>query len=83
MANAEPEFPKSVKIRVKLYFERFAFENYKRQLVDLPLLERERGVPVELLTAGQAAAELGRGRRTIGRRILAARRQASAVANAA
>ncbi|WP_159727585.1 hypothetical protein [Methylosinus sp. Ce-a6] len=69
-----PEFPTPIRLRGRLFFRRHDLERYKRALLvahglvkpdePMPDLGRE-----ELVNAGDAAKELGFGRRTIGRRI--------------
>jgi hypothetical protein len=70
---SKPEMPTPTKIVGRLFFDRHELENYKRQLLGLPLLERDPLEPIVLVPAPQAAEELGRSRRTIGRRIVASR----------
>jgi hypothetical protein len=77
--SKEPEFPPPTRIGRRLFFDRHVIENYKRELLGLPLLERDPRAPIELVPALQLSEELGRHRRTIGRRILdAQQRRASA-----
>lgn len=64
-----PEFPTPTRIRGRLFFDRHSFENYKRRLLGLPPLERDPKAPIELVPANRVSEELGRNRRTIGRRI--------------
>jgi hypothetical protein len=66
---SKPEFPTPTKIRGRLFFDRHEFENYKRGCLGMPFLERDELTPIELVSAVQASHELGRNRRTIGRRI--------------
>jgi len=66
---SKPECPAPTNIGGRLYFERHEIENYKRALLGLPLLERDPRVPIELVPAGRFAEELGRSRRTLGRRL--------------
>jgi|HubBroStandDraft_6_1064221.scaffolds.fasta_scaffold2408012_2 hypothetical protein len=65
----EPEAPKPVRLGKRLFFDRHEVENYKRRLLGLPLLERDEREPIELVSARQFSEELGRSRRTLGRRI--------------
>jgi len=67
--SKEPEFPAPTRIRRRLYFDRHEIENYKRRILGLPALERDPKTPIELVAANQVSEELGRHRRTIGRRI--------------
>ena len=69
MSQPSPEFPAPTRIRRRLFFERHEIENYKRRLLGLPALERDPREPIELVSAIQVSEELGRHRRTIGRRI--------------
>jgi len=71
----KPEFPAPTKIRGRLFFDRHEFENYKRGLLGLPILERDPRAPIELVSANQVSDELGRHRRTIGRRVLEIQRR--------
>jgi hypothetical protein len=78
------ELSTPVRINRRLFFDRHELENAKRRVLGLPLLERDPTAPIELVPAPQVAEELGRSRRTIGRRIreaqLAADRRATTVA---
>jgi hypothetical protein len=67
--STSPELPAPVRVNGRLMFDRHTFENYKRSLLGLPLLERDPQMPIVLVPAKQAAAELPYGRRTLGRRI--------------
>jgi hypothetical protein len=71
-----PDFPTPTRIRGRLFFDRHVFENFKRQLLGLEPLERDPKAVIELVPAGQAATELGRHRRTLGRRIVETRAHA-------
>jgi hypothetical protein len=75
--SKEPEFPTPTRIGRRLFFDRHVIENYKRELLGLPLLERDPREPIEFVGAIQVSEELGRHRRTLGRRILAAQRTAA------
>jgi hypothetical protein len=63
------QFPALIRQNGRLYGERGALENYKRVLAGMPPLNLDPNRPVELVPAKQIAAELGFGRRTLGRRI--------------
>ena len=78
---SKPEFPTPTKIRGRLFFDRHDIENYKRGILGLALFERDPKAPIELVSAIQVAEEMGRHRRTIGRRILEARRAAEVAAD--
>ncbi len=69
MSNVEPEFPKPIRLRGRLFFDRHPVENYKRALLGLPPLERDPNKPIELLSAKQLKDEIGVNRRTLGRRV--------------
>lgn len=77
---SKPEFPTPTKIRGRLFFDRHEIENYKRGCLGMPLLERDARAPIELVSAVQVSDELGRNRRTIGRRILESQRAVAATA---
>jgi hypothetical protein len=53
----------------RLYFDRYAVENFKRQLVGLGPVERNLCEPIKFIDATTVASELGVCRRTIGRMI--------------
>jgi hypothetical protein len=72
------ELPEPTRINGRLFFERLELENAKRQALGMPLLERDPTAPIELVPAPRVAEELGRHRRTVGRRIVDARRRAGA-----
>jgi hypothetical protein len=80
--STPPDFPTPTRIRGRLFFDRHAFENFKRKLLGLEPLERDPKAVIELVPAGQAATELGRHRRTLGRRIRAASADADATSAA-
>ena len=63
------KIPNPTRQRGRLYWDRFEFENYKRGLAGIALLERDLSKPIELVPATQIARELGFGRRTLGRLI--------------
>jgi hypothetical protein len=67
--TTDVKFPALIRQNGRLYGERGAFENYKRLLAGLPPLNLDANRPVELIPAKQIAAEMGFGRRTLGRRI--------------
>jgi hypothetical protein len=67
--TADVKFPALIRQNGRLYGERGALENYKRLLAELPPLNLDPNRPVELIPAKQIAAEMGFGRRTLGRRI--------------
>jgi hypothetical protein len=51
------------------FLEKLAFENYKRQLAGLPLLERDPHAPIQLITFRQAHQDLGVCEKTLERRL--------------
>ena len=51
------------------FLEKLAFENYKRQLAGLPLLERDPHAPIQLITFRQAHQDLGVCEKTFERRL--------------
>jgi hypothetical protein len=69
MPELEPKFPTPTRIRGRLFFDRYEIERFKRALLGLPALERDPKAPIELVTANQFSAEIGRHRRTLGRRV--------------
>ena len=74
--STTPEFPTATRIRGRIYFDRFEVERFKRALLGLPALERDPRAPTELVTANQFSEELGRHRRTLGRRLVESQRAA-------
>jgi hypothetical protein len=62
-------FPTPIEQNGRKYFLRHVWENYKRQLAGLPLLDESRVTCVEFVPTKQAARELGQTRRTVGRRM--------------
>ena len=71
---AKLQLPAPTRINGRLFIERHQFENAKRAALGLPLLERDPTAPIELVPASTVAEELGRHRRTIGRRFLESQR---------
>jgi hypothetical protein len=72
--STSAEFPTPIRLRGRLFFRRADLELYKRSLLaehGLLKLDQQFIAPAieELVTAEQAARELGCGRRTLGRRI--------------
>ena len=67
--STEPEFPRPIEKNHRLYFDSHEVENYKRRLIGLPETTRDPAARIQLRTAKDVAAELGFGRRTLGRRI--------------
>jgi hypothetical protein len=63
------KFPEPVRQNGRLYFVDCAMENYKRSLAGLPPLPADPHAKIRLLPASEVAADLGVGRRTLGRRI--------------
>ena len=53
-------FPKPLRVKGRLFFNRYELEAYKAELLGLPAPERGSG-PIELVTAVQAAKEFGFG----------------------
>ena len=76
------KFPILTRQNGRLYGLRHEFEAYKRELAGLPPLQLDPNRPVELVPATQIAAELGFGRRPLGRRI-AKREKGEAVTESA
>jgi len=62
-------FPEPIRQNGRLYFVDRAIEDYKRSLAGLPPLPADPNAKIRLLPASEVAADLGVGRRTIGRRI--------------
>jgi hypothetical protein len=67
--SSTPEVPAPTRIRNRLFFDRHDVESYKRRLLGLPILERDPHAVIELVPAAQFASEMGRCRRTLGRRL--------------
>lgn len=63
-------FPIAIKVKDRVFFDRFEIEKYKLSLAGLPPPERDPGGPVILVPAKIVAAELGVCRRTLARRIV-------------
>jgi hypothetical protein len=83
LTMSNPELPATITKNGRKYFIRHQFENYKRALAGLPLID-ENGVSViELVPAPQAAEELGQSRRTLGRRMVAGKTGGGATSTAA
>jgi hypothetical protein len=53
----------------RLYFDRYAVENFKRQLVGLSPVARDPHEPIRFIDATTVAGELGVCRRTVSRLI--------------
>lgn len=72
-SKIEIAFPKPFRRNKRLYFVRSEVERYKRALIEqatgIPAPGREVDLVESFVTAEQVAAELGFGRRTIGRMI--------------
>jgi hypothetical protein len=67
--STAPEVPAPYRHFGRLMWDRHEIENYKRELMRLPPLERDPHAPIVFVTAKQLAEELPYGRRTIGRRV--------------
>lgn len=63
------DFPTPSRMNGRLYFDRYAVENYKRQMVGLGPVERDPRQPIVFIDATTVASEFGVCRRTIGRMI--------------
>jgi hypothetical protein len=66
---ASVPFPKIVHQSNRRFVEKHAFENYKRGLAGLPLLERDPLAPIVLIPFRQAYRDLGICEKTLERRI--------------
>ncbi len=69
MSTNEPEFPRPIRLRGRLFFDRFDVETYKRALIGLPALERNPKDTIEFVPAKRLKDEIGVNRRTLGRRV--------------
>jgi hypothetical protein len=65
----QANFPTPGRVNGRLYFDRYAVENFKRQLVGLGPVDRDPREPITLIDATTVANELGVCRRTVGRMI--------------
>jgi hypothetical protein len=65
----EADFPTPGRVNGRLYFDRHAVENFKRQLVGLGPVERNSREPITFIDATTVANELGVYRRTVSRLI--------------
>jgi hypothetical protein len=63
------QFPTPSRVNGRLYFDRYAVENFKRQLAGLGPVERNPREPITFIDATKVANELGVCRRTVGRMI--------------
>jgi hypothetical protein len=63
------DFPTPSRMNGRLYFDRHAVENYKRQMVGLGPVERDPRQPIVFVDVATVASEFGVCRRTIGRMI--------------
>jgi hypothetical protein len=77
-----PSFPLPIKINERWYWLRSGLEAYKCAMIGLPPPPRSDTDIAVLVTAKVVAQEFGVGRRTLGRRIVAAVAAAELVASA-
>lgn len=63
-----PEFPIPIRYGGRLKFNVREFENFKRALAGLPILDRDPQEPIRFIAASDVCADLGIDRRTLGRR---------------
>jgi hypothetical protein len=62
-------FPTPSRVNGRLYFDRHAVENFKRQLVGLSTVDRDPREPITFIDATTVASEFGVSRRTVSRLI--------------
>ena len=69
LMSEKADFPTPGRVNGRLYFDRHAVENFKRQLVGLGPVERNSREPITFIDATTVANELGVCRRTVSRLI--------------
>jgi hypothetical protein len=67
--DGKSDLPTPGRVNGRLYFDRHAVENFKRQLVGLGPVERNPREPITFIDATTVANELGVCRRTVSRLI--------------
>jgi hypothetical protein len=70
--DAPARLPTAIDRNGRKFFVRAQFENYKRSIAGLPLIDENYVSVLEFVSTEQAAAELGASRRSLGRRMRAA-----------
>jgi hypothetical protein len=63
------DFPIPSRMNGRLYFDRYAVENFKRRLVGLGPVDRDPREPIMFVDATKVASEFGVSRRTVSRLI--------------